>query len=710
MIRDIRKVPLLRVVLPFVAGMILAGQSVRMGQEIPGRLLVILLVVILTAMIFLLRPATTRLLFRHVLFGTLLVSFMVVSGMARFRAGAGFRNADIEGRVGFVTGTVLSMPEKKKQTWMVFLAATVYEDDSLLQPLSENIRVYIARDAFTSPEPGERWIFHGVVSGIRNGGNPGEFDYRGYMQRRNCRYHLYVRSGKLASKLPDQGRGWRYVPSRLRSRILDHWDQGDENVAVLSALTLGYKPLLSGETRNDFSDAGAMHLLAVSGLHVGMIWWILGTILRIKGSSRTTGIIKNLLIIGILWMYAGITGYTDSVTRSVTMFSFVSFSRVLRRDANIYNSLVFSAFILLLLRPERIAEPGFQLSYTAVFGIVSMQPVFAEKYASVHRLVRRILDLLSVSIAAQLSTLPLALLYFHQFPSWFLLTNVVAIPLVSLILCVFTLSAPFLVLLNAPGFYSTILTWLAGCLRMVVGKIASLPYATVAGVPMNIPQSVLLYILIFFLVLLFTYRRPLYLVGLMFFAALNLSFSVWQTSRFRATRSVEIFNFNSATLISGFEEGNRSTWYICTDSIPGPFLLEYVESLGRQPYRSDRHTVTRIFPEDSLEGAGYHKLEHGLWSVYPDGKWVLIAGACEHSRLKAVMEAYRWDVILFRRGISWLDDSCGNLQPGTMVVGDGTLQDYENERIKELFPGAWITSEMGAWKWSAESRFLFSIH
>ena len=197
---------------------------------------------------------------------------------------------------------------------------------------------------------------------------------------------------------------------------------------------------------------------------------------------------------------------------------------------------------------------------------------------------------------------------------------------------------------------------------------------------------------------------------MLFFAGLNLCFSVWQISSFRDTRALEIFNFQSATLLSCFEKGNRSTFYLCTDSIPDPYLLEYVGSLKRQPYRSDRHTVKRIFPEDSLTGVRCHRLQQGLWSVYLNDTKVLIAGACEHASLYTVLDLYPWDVVLFKRGISWLEDNSGKLQPGTIVVGDGTLRNFEVKRIRELFPRAWITSKEGAWQRSTESRSPFSIH
>jgi len=701
-----RKVPLARLVIPFVCGLVIGSQAARVDHTGIALGLACMLVVVC----FILQQGfACRYLFIHMLFGAGIMACAVLAGIRVYQSVLPTHSAPLGDREGVVAGWVADIPQKRSASYLLEIDATDFFEDTARISLSERIRVYIPSDSILDIVPGERWIFHGRLSRISGNGNPGEFDYRSYMLRKNCRYHLYVSSREHAIRSPDGRKKSGYLAARWRARVLAKWDQDNEDVAVLSALTLGYRPSLSADTTSAFQDAGAMHLLAVSGLHVGMIWWILDLLLRVPPGLRSLQIVKGLLIICLLWMYAGITGFSDSVTRSVTMFSIFSFSRMINRDGNIYNSLLLSAMILLIINPLRIVSPGFQLSYTAVFGIVSIQPVLARLYSGARRLPRRVFDLLSVSIAAQVATLPLVLLYFHQFPTWFILTNIVAIPLVSIILCLFTVSAPFLLILESPGFYSELLIALAGILRKLTAWIAGLPHAALTEIPMTLLPAILLAGVILCSALMLTYRRPVYLSAILVLAGVMIITSAVRTRIERGTRSVLVCNFRYATVLSASSAGRRDTYYLDNEPVGDPYVMEYIQSLARQPFRSDQHLLHDLDPAGTAYNSTSAIIAPGIWAVQMSGAAVLILGDGDSQQLREVLSAYPWDLVLFRRGIPRMNVQEVILQPGTIFLGDGTLAGYEKKMLRKAIPGITFLADDGAWSRAVMSRQLFRI-
>lgn len=205
--------------------------------------------------------------------------------------------------------------------------------------------------------------------------------------------------------------------------------------AVAAALVLGDKRFLQASTRDAFAGSGAMHILAVSGLHVGIVYLMLSAVVgRVPLRGHVRRIVRIILLLTGLWGYALLTGSSPSVLRAATMLSFVVVGQSLGRRTDIYNTLAASAFLLLVIDPMRIHHLGFQLSYLAVLGIIWWQPRIEAMWTPRHRLLKSAWSLTAVSLAAQAATAPLAILAFHQFPTFFLLTNLVAIPLAGLIL------------------------------------------------------------------------------------------------------------------------------------------------------------------------------------------------------------------------------------------------------------------------------------
>ena len=206
-------------------------------------------------------------------------------------------------------------------------------------------------------------------------------------------------------------------------------------MGIIQALLLGQRNSISTETYDNYKDAGAVHILAVSGLHIGILLLLLQFLFRpleILPKGRT---IKLVVIVLLLWCFAFLAGLSASVVRAVTMFSFVAYALYLNRPSNTFNILALSMFfILLLFNPMLLFQVGFQMSYAAVFSIVWIYPMLQRFWTPKNSVLQKIWQLLSVSIAAQLGVLPISLFYFHQFPGLFFISNLLIVPFLGLLL------------------------------------------------------------------------------------------------------------------------------------------------------------------------------------------------------------------------------------------------------------------------------------
>ncbi len=695
LIADLRKVPVVRPVIPFSAGILLSAYLLPGITDLflkSGPLL-------LACMFVMPWSGSTNKLWGIITNGILVALSFLILGALHYTAHRTFRNeaGQLSGHEGYLEGIVAEEAVEKANSWMIRLEGIAFMNDSIQVYLDENVQIYLPAAAHTEElTPGSHLLVRGTLNHIRNDGNPGEFDYAAYMSRKRVRFNVFVwdpvHFRVLTERMPARG----YGPAGLRQRIIREWDRSDPNAAVLSALTLGYKSLLDKRTKSAFSDAGAMHLLAVSGLHVGMIWWILEQLIRVPVSRKTWRGMKLGLIVAILWGYASVTGFSDSVTRSVTMFTLLTLSRSVQRKSNIYNTLFLSAFLLLVLQPSRIMEPGFQLSYIAVAGIVTIQPQLGRLYQGVHKIAGRILDLVSVSIAAQVSTLPLVLTYFHQFPVWFLLTNLAAIPLVSIILALFVLFLPFLVFLPEWTVFSEILLCTTGILNQVVTGISSLPGAVITGVWTDTAAMMMLMGLLISGCIFLYYNKVffLFLSGLMLSGILVLP--AYRVAKVEGEDTLTIFNQKGATMISHLRGAERKTYLLPVIDGVDSYLYAYVQSLSGIPPGVKSHEIVLLHPNGLSAGHSHVMLTEGIWAIRSRPWSVLIAGDCDSNILQIAVDAYHWDALILKRGtpLYGIGDDLGHF-PG-WLLGDGTLREYEMKLLSQEVPSVRLTAREGA--------------
>ena len=392
--------------------------------------------------------------------------------------------------------------------------------------------------------PGDMVQLNANWNTVKKSSNPGQFNYKLFLRFHQIYDQMYVNKENW-NLISRNNYSIFNISNRCRNYFLDLFKRAgmkDQEFAVATALTLGYKDEISNEIKHAYSSAGAMHVLAVSGLHVGIIYMIFNSFLSIFLRYRKTNVIKTIIILLLLWSYALITGLSPSVLRATTMLSFIIIGRASNRDSNIYNSLAASAFFLLIIDPYLIMQVGFQLSYIAVVGILFFQPRLYNKIKFKNKILDYIWIITAVSLAAQLVTFPLGLLYFHQFPTYFMISNLLVIPAAYIMLLLGVLLLLSSVYLPISALFGWAINLIVGFINDAVMYIDNLPFSLIEGISISIKETYLIYLIIISISIGFTLRRFKWvnygLIMLMFL----FSFDIYEDQILKNKKQIVIYD------------------------------------------------------------------------------------------------------------------------------------------------------------------------
>lgn len=396
---------------------------------------------------------------------------------------------------------------------------------------------------------------------IRNSGNPGSFNAETFWMSKGIRHIGFITDEDYRIlSVEDVGVLHRYAEV-TRSYISGSLNElpADQS-GVLHALLLGEKGDLSTEIRDRFANAGAMHLLAVSGLHIGIIAFII--LFFFKQFPRLfSNLSAHIIVVILLWAYAYVTGLSPSVTRAVLMFSLLILSRLARGQYEPINVLAFSAFIVIVINPLVIYDIGFQLSYLAVLGIFIFYDRLAELLSTDYKVINWLWQGTAIGLSAQLATAPLTLYYFHQFPNYFVISNLGIMLLAAALM--------FTALLFVITFQLTIfrvillftLSFLVSVLIHFIGWVDELPWSVAKGFELNLIQ-VLLYFTGLILLINLEYHKWFQVSGLIAI----FTFVLWiQFDRFKNLTSDHLVIANNDLPISFLRVVDRS---ICITTEP----------------------------------------------------------------------------------------------------------------------------------------------
>ena len=420
--------PFFRLLLPFITGIVIGFSVV-----IPLSFCLLACSFFMACFCILLWKLERR---RGWLYGIFLYMFLFSAGICTVSLRVFTPVEQSEQGVWLVVVTEPPIERENSMRATVHIRANLTENTTFA--CDEQVMTYFRKDSMSrNIRQGDLLVMNAVLNPVTNAGNPHEFDYRGYLARKRISRSVFAESGNWC-QLDSYAQGPLInFSNRLRNNLLDILIRGGlsgNELAVTSAMVLGYKADIDDELRYVYSASGAMHILAVSGLHVGIIYVVLSFVINLIPFLNRSKWLHALILLGILWLYALVTGMSPSVMRAATMFSFITVGEALYRKSHIYNSIAASAFLLLLIHPGNLFEVGFQFSYMAVIAIVFLNAHFSSLLTFNHRLPKYAWNLTCVSIAAQIGTAPLSLYYFHQFPSYFILSNFVVIPAATVII------------------------------------------------------------------------------------------------------------------------------------------------------------------------------------------------------------------------------------------------------------------------------------
>ncbi len=461
---------------------------------------------------------------------------------------------------GYLLASVIEPVSERANSYRLVVSVKGFSNDSLCRVTTGRLMLYLQKDSLAaSIQYGDKLVLENNYDVVSPPQNPHAFNYRRFLAMKNIFHSSYVRSGHW--RLTGENKGVFFVKWALllRQRAMDAFRENNlsgREFAVISALLLGYREYLDDDLRREFAGAGAMHILCVSGLHVGIIFMVLKYVFSFLCRLPGGMILRALFIILFIWLYAAITGFSPSVLRASVMFTFVATGQSFRRPTNIYNTLAASAFVLMIANPFIITYIGFQLSYLAVISIVAMQPPLYEVVKFKNKLLDKAWSIITVSLAAQLATGPLALYYFNQFPNYFLVTNLVVIPLASTIIYTALLTLLLSPIAYAGALMGQLLSLIVAFLHHSVRFIEGLPHSTSNGLYLSLPETFLIFILIVGVSFTLMHKsRPAFLCSLAVTALLVMSFSARSVSN-ASTQQFVVYSVRRATAVDFFS-GNE---------------------------------------------------------------------------------------------------------------------------------------------------------
>jgi len=419
-------------------------------------------------------------------------------------------------------------------------------------PIEGKVLLLLNKDSIRSTlKIGQHLALASEIKIIPSNLNPYQFDYGNYMRNLGVTHQVRLKKENLVL-LSSPSKSIKSYAGKLRAKIISGLKQQDfekDELAVIQSLLLGQRQELSKELQQNYAEAGIIHILAVSGLHVGIILWLLNWCLKLFDRYTYGRFLKIIILLFCLWGFALLAGLSPSVVRAVSMFSFVAIGLQLKKRTSVLNTLFASLFILLLVNPFYLFQVGFQLSYLAVFSIVILQPTLSKLYTPRNKISGNLWKLTTVSLAAQIGVLPLSLYYFHQFPGLFLLSNIIVLPFMGIILGL----GIMLILINltgiTPEFFPHFYGALISLLNNFVEFIAGFKMFIIRDISFSISLCVGLYLCYLFIIPLlkkFSYTNlTLALIAILIFQ------SVLITEEFlKAKNELIVFHGNRRTDIA----------------------------------------------------------------------------------------------------------------------------------------------------------------
>lgn len=507
---SIQRYPLLRLVISYICGIALADATYPLCPTL-SLYAIIGCVMSLLAMIGL---HVARHHSQHLTYGLASTAMYLTLGMATYSLTLDKIQHSWSSEERIYEAKVIELPRQRSRSTLCAIQVRAIRDTIGWSPISRKVYAYMSPTTATdSLLPGDVICFRGKVRTPNNFTDDLTFDYARYITLQGTSGTVYLpqeRWAKIGSSQLTLRERMLHLSHQLQTKYM-HSTFHDDALSILTAVTLGDKRSLSDELRATYTDAGAAHVLALSGLHIGVIYAILAFVMRSLLPSSRLRWLRELLIIITLWMFTLLVGMSTSVVRAASMCTLYIIAHWVSHDSSSLHTLSLAALIMLFIRPLYLFDVGFQLSFMAMAAILWLEPhmeLFMRSHA-LPTIPAYFVSIVCMSLAAQLGTFPLTLYHFGTFPTYFLLTNLLVIPLLSLLLML-TLLWWLCVLLSLPlaTTLSQLLQHLTEWMSNSLSYIAHWPYAVLHAPHYSALSTLLTYLFILFLGLYITKKWP----------------------------------------------------------------------------------------------------------------------------------------------------------------------------------------------------------
>lgn len=385
-----------------------------------------------------------------------------------------------------------------------------YKADGFVEAVIENgtvtksegkVLLYFSKDSLLPLlHYGDKILVNKNLQEIKNSGNPGAFNYQRYAAFQQLFHNAFLKDKDYVVLNDKNVNPFKQFIFSARNSVLNILQKNigtnKDELGIAEALLIGYTNDLDKDLVQAYSNTGVVHIIAISGMHLGLIYVMLVWIFSRMPFVKRSKVLQLILILSCLWLFSLLTGGSASVLRSAVMFSFIKIGQTFFKRSSIYNSLAASAFVLLCYDPYYLWNVGFQLSYLAVIGIILFQkPIYNRLYIK-NKWLDKIWQMCAVTIAAQLLTFPVCIYYFHQFPVLFLITNLIAVPLSTIILYaeIFLIAISWIPFVGS--YAGKLVQWLVWVMNKFIIWVNELPFAVWDNIPSTIVSTCLLYLLI----------------------------------------------------------------------------------------------------------------------------------------------------------------------------------------------------------------------
>ncbi len=472
----------------------------------------------------------------------------------------------------FIVARIIEPPQEKAKSVKALLQIESIKQGKVWVKAGGTLLAYFALDnTATALAYGDRILIRTKIDEVKPPQNPGQFNNKQYLANKGIYHQTYLSTEHyyiVESNVVNSFYAWVYkVRAKLLWQLRESGLKGQE-LAVASALLLGYDDDIDNNLLQAYSASGAMHILSVSGMHAGLVYIAFLWLLQFAGPSLGARIFRTSVIIIMLWLYALLTGFSPPVIRAAAMFSMLAIGQSLNRYTNAINILAGSCLIMLVLNPFLLADVGFQLSYTAVFGIALLYKPVYNLWEFKHWLPDNVWQLTAMSLVAQLATFPLGLFYFHQFPNYFLFSNLLIIPLstIAIFIGIGLLAFSFIPIV-AKGV-SFLLHYIILALNWLVMQSEQLPLAVDKNINISILEMASVYFIITAFAVAIYYRKKQWLYAALAVSVIYMGVRIQHNSQISIQQKLIVYNVNKATAVE-FITGNKSVLLADSSALPG---------------------------------------------------------------------------------------------------------------------------------------------